>query len=253
MQIFSQVFWLPKAGNSIDEYEDAFWYQPSQIENGRCFKFAVADGATETSFSGLWATMLVNAFGYGYTTKSSIINVLPEIQKQWFEEVSVKPLPWYAEEKLRKGAFSSFLGLSINNNDSVIDTFIKWESIAIGDSCLFQVRDDNVLVCFPLKNSEEFNNRPLLLSSNIDNNIDLNKELMILNGLCKQDDSFYMMTDALACWFLQSYERGEKPWKILRDLDTSEEEKPFSELIEDYRKTKLIRNDDVTLLRIDIA
>ena len=48
--------WLPKDGNGPEEYEDAFRSLPEQ---GR---FAVADGATETSFSGIWAAALVAAF-----------------------------------------------------------------------------------------------------------------------------------------------------------------------------------------------
>lgn len=253
MQIYSQSFSLPKFGSSEEEYEDAFWNQSTLLGSEQCYRFAVADGASEASFSGLWANMLVNTFGKEYTQKSSILDALPELQHKWLKEVSGKSLPWYAEEKIRKGAFSSLLGLYIDDSNTITNGCIKWEALAIGDSCLFQIRDDDLIVCFPINQSENFNNSPLLLSSNSVSNDNLNQDLLTLTGTCKTDDTFYLMTDALACWFLQSYESGKKPWKILRDLDTSDEEKPFNELISDYRKSKLIRNDDVTLLRVDIC
>ena len=253
MQIFSQAFSAPKLGNLEEEYEDAFWCQATPDKQGQDYSFAVADGASEASFSGLWANMLVKTFGSKYTNKASIIEALALLQNQWLNEVNTKPLPWYAEEKLRRGAFSSFLGLYINTKNVIADGYVGWEAIAIGDSCLYQIRNDDLIVCFPINHSNIFNNSPILISSNYDSNIDLNDNLLTLSGTCKTDDSFYLLTDALACWFLQSYEQGEKPWKVLRDLDTIDEEKPFVDFITDCRKSKSIRNDDVTLLRIDIV
>jgi len=61
------------------------------------------------------------------------------------------------------------------------------------------------------------------------------------------------MTDALACWFMREAEEGRTPWRVLRDLDTSDEIKPFREWVETLRKEGAMRNDDVTLLRIDIT
>jgi hypothetical protein len=59
---YAQAFWLPKAGNSDSEYEDAFFPRRLKRRNGRRLRFAVADGATETSFSGVWARLLVSSF-----------------------------------------------------------------------------------------------------------------------------------------------------------------------------------------------
>jgi hypothetical protein len=52
----ARAFWLPKAGNTIAEYEDAFDFSIA----ARCF--AVADGATDSAFAGRWARSLVRAF-----------------------------------------------------------------------------------------------------------------------------------------------------------------------------------------------
>ncbi|HVK06711.1 MAG TPA: hypothetical protein VM490_24815, partial [Armatimonadaceae bacterium] len=46
-----------KAGNSDDEYEDAFAAAVRSTDGELC-RIAVADGATGASFSGLWARLL---------------------------------------------------------------------------------------------------------------------------------------------------------------------------------------------------
>jgi len=102
-----QTFWLPKAGNKPSEYEDAFWPRKPLDRTAPPIRLAVGDGATETSFSALWARLLVRDYGIGYLTAGSLLERLPRLQDLWWRRVSKDPLPWYAEEKLRDGAFSS--------------------------------------------------------------------------------------------------------------------------------------------------
>ncbi len=59
------------------------------------------------------------------------------------------------------------------------------------------------------------------------------------------------MTDALACWFFKEREQGNKPWMLLRDLDT-QGNVSFEKFISVLRSAGRMKNDDVTLLRIDI-
>ena len=99
------VFWLPKAGNTPAEYEDAFWPRHYCLDSSGPVRLAVADGATETSFSGLWARLLVAAYGRGRLTVDENEPALRRIRRIWKRAVGQKPLPWYAEEKLRSGAF----------------------------------------------------------------------------------------------------------------------------------------------------
>ncbi len=60
------------------------------------------------------------------------------------------------------------------------------------------------------------------------------------------------MTDALAAWFLAQAEQGERPWSIIRDLDTCDQANEFADVVSDLRTSRLLRNDDVTLIRIDV-
>ena len=99
MHVLSHAFWVSKAGNTVDEYEDAFWPKRPIDCNAEGFSCAVADGATETSFSGIWANILVRTYCKGHLKESVFLKSLPKLQKTWRNLVGNKPLPWYAEEK----------------------------------------------------------------------------------------------------------------------------------------------------------
>src|SRR5712691_3925370 len=100
------AFWAAKAGNDAADYEDAFAGDPAV---GR---FAVADGATESSFAAEWARLLAEDFVACRTGGADAwLKRLPAVQEQWWAVVGPKSLPWYAEAKREEGAFATFLGL----------------------------------------------------------------------------------------------------------------------------------------------
>jgi len=153
--------------------------------------------------------------------------------------VSGKPLPWYAEEKARLGAFSSLLGLKLLKDGATL----KWFAVAAGDSCLFQLRGGRLVSAFPLKRSSDFTSRPMLLSSNGGDTSSVR-----CSGRWKERDTFFLMTDALGCWFLRSVEASARPWETL--LNLRGDEQAFAQLVQELRSAGQMRNDDVTLLRI---
>ena len=122
------MYRLVKHGNAEDEMEDACKLDLKQA------RFAVADGATESSFADLWAKLLVGGFmrAAGRRPRPGTLAAAP-LQKAWQEDVDARPMPWYAEDKAAQGAFSTLLGLELMPDYS-------WHAVAIGDSCLFQVR-----------------------------------------------------------------------------------------------------------------
>ena len=252
MQVFARAFWVPKAGNSETEYEDAFWPHKPLDAGGTCFRFAVADGATETSFSKIWAKQLVRAFCKGCLDAPTLFDYLPKLQQRWSAIVRRRPLPWYAEEKVRSGAFAAILGLVLRD-ESEGAACGEWQATALGDSCLAQVRDEKVLARFPLDCSESFTNRPHLLSSNPAYTEQVFERLLRIEGTWMPGDTFYLMTDALAWWFMREVEAGMKPWYVLRDLGTVDQTEEFGQWISNLRRSKEIRNDDVTLLRVDLV
>lgn len=238
---------MPKFGCSDDEYEDAF--QCNQQEG----LYSIADGATEASFSKEWANLVVNAYCEGkFLTPRSFERNLNKIQAAWSDEISNRPLPWYAEEKVKSGAFCSFLGIKFKEPDPLF----HWVALVNGDCCLFHIRDDQLISAFPFQKPDDFNNHPTLLSSNPHNNLPITSLVTIKRGVCRRGDTLFLMTDALACWFLRSAKRSQKVIQYLNKVDQDEH---FTRLIHQERTDKddnqfsWMKNDDVTFLRIKVG
>lgn len=256
MEVHAEAFWLPKSGSSEAEYEDDFGSPALQSSNGfkgERIRFAVADGATEASFSKQWAKQIVRGFVQGHLGVPLTVEELRPLQERWQKAVHRRPLPWYAEEKAEKGAFSSLLGLEVFEAVNGEATSLAWRAVAVGDSCLFQVERDQLLNAWPIANSADFGNAPSLLCSEAANNGDglAAAGAQAAVGGCGRGTAFYLMTDALSCWFLRECERGNEPWRIVNDLGKAAA-RPFEELVGDLRAAGEMKNDDVTLLRVDI-
>ena len=248
MYVASDTYWLPKAGNSDGEYEDAFCIEGEPAAHRTVFRCAIADGATETSFSGLWAAMLVRSYCCSPQKGRDLHDEVPRLQANWREQVGRKPLPWYAEQKALQGAFAALLGLTVMAG-AMGEIGGRWEVLAIGDSCLFHVRGAEFIGAFPINHAEAFGNRPALLSSNDGANSGLAEQQACAVGAWESGDTFYLMTDALAHWFLTRIEQGD----TLRPLPGRLEQSEFADWIADLRRVGELRNDDVTLLRVHVT
>lgn len=123
----------------------------------------------------------------------------------------------------------------------------RWRALAIGDCCLFQIRADALLVAFPIDRAEQFGSRPLLLSSNPARNERVWDSVAQAEGDVQPGDLFLLASDALAHWFLNEMEAGNRPWNALNALRSHTE---FEALVARLRRDQAMRNDDVTLVRI---
>ncbi len=226
------AFHAPKKGNTSEEYEDAFAGDPAQ---GR---FAVTDGASESAFAGAWAGIVAQAY---VRTPGSWSGWLPDARKLWRSQVQGRELPWYAETKFHEGAFAATLGLIFHPD--------HWRAEAIGDCCLFQIRQERLCHAFPISRSQDFDNRPVLLGSRNREAGQPKLQCYSLQGDWRGGDLFYLMTDALAQWFLTKIEGRGSPWRKLQRLETPEQ---FAFWLDKVRTANEIRNDDVTLLRIHV-
>jgi len=250
VKISLRSFWLPKAGNSITEYEDAFWPQSEGEHAGSTVQFAVADGATESSFSRLWARMLVMAFcnlaTFSWPSQKRIQDCVTKYGQRWVKNITQKPLPWFVQNKVQQGAFASLTGLQLNTSSKT------WQVLAIGDSCLFHVRGTDLLTSFPVKKADEFGYHPLLLSVRPEkNNLIWEKydQLVAAISTFQSGDNFFLMTDALAHWFLTRVEAKETPWLTLLNLTNQQD---FELWVSEMRYTQQLHNDDITLLLIKV-
>lgn len=258
MKTHTSVYWVPKAGNKASENQDAFSW-PDTTE-GYCDlseqKFAVADGATEAIFSGPWAALLTGAWHEGsFDFGEEIDEALASLSARWKESVPSTALPWWAEEKIENGAFATLVGLTLSdplNGTDIPDERCTWNLKAIGDSCMFIVRENRLVFAGPLTRSEEFSSSPYLIGSSQSFNTSLRDHLFERSGTLFSGDEVILATDAIASWFLSKIERGSDPLDLFGFMERMDSENAFAEFIESARATNEMRNDDVTLMLIHV-
>ena len=229
-------FRLARRGLSADECEDA-WAVDADVS-----RVAVADGATESAYPGVWARLLVERFT---SEPGEWPGWIAEVQPGWLEAVTqTPPVPWFVEQSLARGAFATFLGVSFAEDSA--------DAIAVGDSCLFHVRDDYLERSFPLEKSSEFGNTPWLVGSRTSPD-----EVPRRRGMsCRIDlmagDRLWLMTDALARWFLVEKEAGRRPWAVLAALGDRPDDE-WAAWVEGLRDARELRNDDTTIVGIQVG
>jgi hypothetical protein len=243
MSTTSRDFILPRRGNSPSECEDA---SAADDVSGR---YAVADGASEGCFTGLWAKLLVEDF-----VRSADQSVehwptsLATVQARWDTDVRGRKLPYHAEPWVRQGAFAAFLGIV---TVPMSEGLQRWQAVAVGDTCLFHTRGTTLLRAFPLEHSRQFGNAPRLVGARACEEDVRRRRQFWLDGHSHPGDRLWAMTDALDKRCLAEQERGANPWGELEQLLAGPRDHgEFAEWIEGLRTTRQLRNDDVTLLAI---
>ncbi len=246
MRLSAQTFQVGKKGTSRSEYEDACFPESCFRGERRTYRCAVADGATESAFSREWAQLLVRSFGeHSFRLK--------EQQRSWRKLVDQTPQPWYLERKVAQGAHAAFVGLSLHDpapgGSEGQPGKGTWRAFAVGDSCLFHVRNNRLLKAGPLSSSEEFGNNPFLLSTACPSPLSRDDAFVsIFSGTWEPGDAFYLATDAMARWLLSEEESSRPPWGFLRDLGPP----LFEPIVEILRGTERLHNDDTTVLRVEV-
>jgi hypothetical protein len=249
-----RAFRLPRQGYVVEECQDALACDP---ERGR---FAIADGAAESPHSALWARLLVEEFVGQREPLPEWASWLPSLQQRWARQVSRSAetvmdlvetaeadVPWYLEPGLNQGAFATFLGVVVEET--------RWRALAVGDSCLFQVRQGHLWRSFPIERTVDFSNAPWLVGSRTSPGEVPHKNGVHQQGDWLPGDRLWLMTDALAHWFLGQFESGNQPWLALDPLlhaagEEDAADQAFAAWIESLRTARQLRNDDVTLLAV---
>lgn len=253
LYIRSYLYSLQKLGNRPNENEDAaVIVEPPEktLANGPA-RGAVADGATTGAFSAEWAKALVVAAVEGWSIGRSLEESADTLRKAWDERFAGLQIPWYAEAKARAGSFATLLSLQLcPPNESA--TRGIWEARAVGDTCLFHIRDNQLNDAFPLASSDAFDSSPPLIASKTA--LHGSASEVSCYGDWQKGDRFYVMTDALAAWFLRSHEQQREPWAEITDWITQDPtDERFARWIDDLRTAHDLRNDDVTLLLIEVS
>jgi len=289
LKIVAEPFWVQKRGCSPAEYEDAVYPLERAEYEQACVRLAVADGATESIFARRWAEQLVAAVGNGdlsprarnvqFPHEEIAIRAyekwcirgrprgseeqdwleaeeelripadgLSRLRANWREWLSGKTLPWFAQEKARQGSFAALVALELFAEDEASEGC--WHAAAVGDCCLFHIRGEDVRERFPLTHAGAFDSRPHLLSTVGADEDKLNEATS--SGTWRSGDFFYLMSDALACWFLKHIDAGGSPSIIQADFASPNGTDPFRVWVDSLRDQGSIRNDDCTLIRVEI-
>lgn len=238
-----EAFFCPKAGNSVEEYEDA-WSIRVDEASGQC-RLAVADGATESSFAKTWANLLVEAYAASRDAGPEFFDELGPARALWRARSLSRPLPWYAAEKATYGAFAALVGLSV---DAAART---WQSVAIGDCCLFQLDACKpalrLVRAFPLTRASQFGSTPFLLGTTEPSAAELAAHVQVCTGSLREDDVILLVSDALGAYLLRHEEESEPLWRrVALDLPAQD---AFAAWVQEAREQGM-RNDDVTLVRL---
>lgn len=207
-------------------------------------KIALSDGASESFDSRTWAHAIV----YAYSEDSSFsVSWLKNVLLNYLSAVDYESLSWSKQAAFDRGSFATLLGLELAPNG------LEVEIIAIGDSVAFHVRNNQLLTSFPYVSAEQFNARPLLLSTVSSSNAFINEPRFLKRHTSSTwpvqgGDMILLATDAVAQWALNK----DKAYKenVISYLLAVKSAEEFESKILELRREARIRVDDSTLIRL---
>jgi hypothetical protein len=231
------TFTLEKSGNRPHENEDATFADPT---TGR---FAISDGATESWESRPWAISLVQAYVRQPPRRNAFATWHASVRRDWTPPPVSDSAMWYALLKRDEGAFATLLGLELVPTSSSRG----WElrAIAVGDSCLFVIRKNQVHTAFPFANTSGFGSQPKLVPSASARC----PEPEWLTAPAEPSDLLLLATDAVAAAFLdlRSPESRRAVLDAIEELLNTGSPRLLLKWFHGIQKT---RNDDLTLLAL---
>lgn len=247
MEIQYGALQSPKPGSTAAQCEDAFAYSDSSTMSIA----AVCDGAGTAFESRLWASLLADAFVTAPPpewTAAAVLDWADTVARYWREEIPWQRLNPFEEEKARQGSAATLVGMQFAVPPPHATTG-TWQCLALGDSCLFQIRQGQPVAALPLRRSADFNAHPPLLSTQRSITEQYIGRLVTYEGIWQTGDTFLLMTDAIAAWFLREREEGMAPWDLLAPLD----ERRFAQFVRETQTHRLMRTDDVTVFMIGMG
>lgn len=228
---------LVKKGNAEDEIEDAF-----ACDTGRSLA-AVADGASEGIFTSAWAQLLTRTFlgeDLDVADPERLAAWMADCRGEWAEKINYPSLRWSQQAKVDStGAGATFLAWQAGRT---AEGALVWRSWAVGDSCLFWVRNNRLRATFPMAHSRHFGVPPNLLPTRAALQV---PAPLYAAGMCRPGDLFILATDAFAQYLLRITEQKKEPdWNALASM----EESVWRERVEILRSKNRIVNDDCTVV-----
>jgi hypothetical protein len=254
------ISWLsysvPKAGNRDEENEDALFpaIGIGETNSDQPSTFVVADGATQTSFSGLWARCLVEACAKNRLNEIHFQQSIENARKAWQQSFDGKEIPWHAVEKIRQGAFSALIWLEVYYSPLHPASAFSWKALAVGDCCLFIARNQSIYLSLPLQNLADFSQSPVLVPSKKERLDSIRGKIQTARGSLKRGDQIILASDAISAWIMkQSQADGLMFLKMLQSLKNANDGFGFTRWINSLRKSGELKNDDTTMIFIELG
>ncbi|HEY1797186.1 MAG TPA: hypothetical protein VGG57_13835 [Stellaceae bacterium] len=226
-----QGFSAPKADGQTNE--DAWQFSHKGVA-------ALSDGASISFDSASWARILVRQYARDPCFDDAwLAAALQEFAALHDRE----SLSWVQQGAFDRGSFASLLGVR------------RWgarvEVLAIGDSIAVLCDADRVAATFPYESPEQFDQRPLLLSTNPTQNAflaerDAKRDFTVAWDIgLLADPSVLCVSDALGHWIISHRNDEPSPIAGLRDLKTR---RAFARFVAHERAAGDLRRDDTTML-----
>ena len=242
MQISIKGYITSKESELFYDCADRYAYNKSQN------KFAISDGVSKSFFPKIWADVLVNR--WVDSKEFDEAQFILDCQKDWLNQVTEivnKPdAKWFTKNAFnrKESGLATFVGLRFYKKKK--DWF--WKADALGDSFLFFVPKkikNFSKECIVLSSKQEpivFDNFPDYLNSlgNKHKGEKQLKENTLTSG------TFYLMTDALAEWFLNEKDNA------ISKIDVWQNQKDFERFVDEERHNEKLGNDDSAILTIKI-
>jgi hypothetical protein len=209
--------------------------------------FAIADGVTNSDYSGEFARALVRRWTDGAPLgEAEFADWLAGAQAEWDAEVrpliAGKATAWYNRNKTWQGD-AAFVGARLLRQGGRR----QLQLIGIGDTVAFLVRGGRIVKSFPLERAAEFSDIVKALPS-------VGSPLhppMSATWEVEAGDEVFMGTDALSAWLLGETEAGRDPLPALRAIGN---QKHMDRFVADARAGRVDGHDamgvdDTALLR----
>jgi hypothetical protein len=272
-QLIADALWTPKSSHATDEHEDAW---AIGLDRGRA---AIADGASSAFMSREWAAVLTRSYvdsppshdlaavrrwvaassqdwslaahGSDSSAQADHDGATRKLSDVRAEIDQVQNKDWWSAESERRGSFAAFVGIKVGLDEASGE--VCWDALAVGDSCLIQVRPHGsaiVLECaFPIDSADAFGGNPELVATAGAEGAGLLPVIRTASGNLRQGDVLLLMTDALAQWAITQDSLGHAPWTLLLGLTQPE----IGPLAIQERATGAMVDDDVSLVRVALA
>jgi hypothetical protein len=236
-----RALWVQKGGNEPADWQDAYVVD---AERGRA---AVSDGAGSGIFSRLWADLLTRRLlddDPAPTDADALARWLDVCRQHWHEAINLPALRHTQRHRVRTvGTGATILALRVQAVAGDAERF-AWSAWAVGDSCLFWVRDNRLRATFPAIGSEDFGPSTTLFQTLTDRPP---VTPLLADKLGKMGDLFLLATDAVSQMLLHRTEEGAEPdWEAFWQC----EETAWRQAITGLRGAGQIEDDDCTLLLV---